>query len=175
MNAFQVIHPGVHTAVQDLGRPGFMKYGTPASGVADRFSARAANWLAGNPENAAVLEVTLYRLELLALADVSIAVTGADLTPAVDNRPLPMWETVRVRKGERFLFRGRKKGLRAYVAVEGGFEAPVFLGSRSVFVRGLMGKALEAGEVLAVAKPRDASPLKRKLPGRMIPPFTRDP
>ena len=74
MKAFEVIHPGMHTTVQDLGRPGFMKYGTPASGVADRFSAQVANWLVGNAAHAALLEVTLFRLELLALNNLELDV-----------------------------------------------------------------------------------------------------
>ncbi len=169
MKAFEVIHPGMNTTLQDLGRPGFMKYGTPASGAADRFAARAANWLVGNAETCAVLETTLFRLELVALNELVIAVAGADLAPEVNGAPLPMWESVSIKKGETVRFRARRKGLRAYLAVAGGFSAPVFLGSRSVFVRGLMGRPLEAGQVLEIVQAPGAN-LSKRLPREFIPP-----
>jgi len=172
MRAFEVIRPGIHTTLQDLGRPGFMKYGTPASGAADRFSARVANWLVGNPAGAALLEVTLFRLEILALNDVVIAITGGDLSPVVNGNPVGMWQAIAVGKGERVLFRARKKGLRAYLAVRGGFSGPVFLGSRSVFVRGMMGSPLQAGDILEIEEAREKSLSLKKLSPEMIPLFS---
>lgn len=169
MRALEVVHPGIQTTIQDLGRTGFMKYGTPASGAADRFSARVANWLVGNPAGAAVLEITLFRLELLARNDLVIAITGGDLLPTVNGNSLPMWQTASIQKGERVLFRARRRGLRAYLAVKGGFQGPLFLGSRSVFVRGLMGDCLRAGDLLEVENPREISVPLRSLPPEMIP------
>jgi antagonist of KipI len=176
MKAFEVIHPGMLTTIQDLGRPGFMKYGTPSSGVADRFSARVANWLVGNPAHAALLEVTLFRLELLALNNLIVAITGGNLSPVVNGNPLPMWEAVAIKKGERILFRSRKQGLRACLAVRGGFFGPVFLGSRSVFVRGLMGNPQQAGDILEVEEPKEESiPLKKLSPEIIPSPSLQDP
>jgi antagonist of KipI len=171
MKAFEVLHPGIHTTLQDLGRPGFMKYGTPASGVADRFSARVANLLVGNSPGAALLEITLFRLELLASNDLAIAVTGGNLSPMVNGNPLPMWQTYFLRKGDRVAFRARKQGFRAYLAVQGGFSGRNFLGSRSVFARGLMGSVLKAGEVLETegAGVKPTSP--KFLPKDRIPPY----
>lgn len=176
MRAFEVIHPGILTTFQDLGRPGFMKYGTPASGAADQFSARLANWLVGNDAHAALLEVTLFRLELLALNDLVIAVAGGDLSPAMNATSIPLWQSIFIEKGKRIFFRSRKQGLRAYLAVRGGFSGPVFLGSRSVFVRGLMGNPLRKGDILEVEAPKEKSIPLRRLPREMIPSFSnRDP
>ena len=174
MKAFEVLHPGVHTTIQDLGRPGFMKYGTPASGIADRFSARVANLLVGNSPGAPLLEVTLFRLELLALNDLAIAVTGGNLSPLVNGNPLPMWQTYFLKSGGRVAFRARKQGFRAYLAVQGGFSGQKFLGSRSVFVRGLMGSPLKVGEILETegAGEKPASP--KFLRKDMIPPYPAD-
>jgi len=171
MKAFQVIHPGVLTTIQDLGRPGFMKYGTPASGVADRFSARVANLLVGNPEGSALLEITLFHLELLALNDLTIAVTGGNLSPTLNGTPFPMWQAGAMKKGDKLAFKGRKQGLRAYLAVRGGFSAPVFLGSRSVFVRGLMGSPLQAGEVLETERDAARPACRKPLPPGMVSPI----
>ena len=174
MKAFEVLHPGVHTTIQDLGRPGFMKYGTPASGVADRFSARVANSLVGNSPDAALLEITLFRLEILALNDLAIAVTGGNLSPRVNGNPLPMWQNYFVKKGDRVAFRARKQGFRAYLAVQGGFSGRKFLGSRSVFVRGLMGSILKAGEILGTESTGVKPTPPKSLAKEMIPPYPAD-
>ena len=171
MRAFEVINPGVYTTVQDLGRPGYMKFGIPASGAADRFSAQVANLLVGNEPQAAVLETTLFRLELLALADLTLAVTGGDLSPAVNKTPLPMGQSVSIRQGERISFRGRKRGFRAFLAVRGGFGTPRFLGSRSVFVRGLMGNPLRPGEILEAEDGAVRPPYHGPLPADLLPAF----
>ncbi len=173
MNAFQVLNPGILTTIQDLGRKGFMKYGTPVSGVADRFSAEAANRLVGNDPGAALLETTLFRLELLALTDLVIAVTGADLSPALNKSPLPMWQAVPVHEGDRILFRGRKQGVRAYLAVQGGFSGEGFLNSRSVFVRGLMGRPLRTHDILGTGQDRETVLRPRAFPKEAIPDFSR--
>ena len=174
MKAFKVLQPGVHTTIQDLGRPGFMKYGTPASGVADRFSARLANLLAGNTPGAALLEIALFRLELLALNDLAIAVTGGNLSPMVNGNPLPMWQTYFLKEGDRVAFRARKQGFRAYLAVQGKFFGQNFLGSRSVFVRGLMGSILKAGEILETESTGVKQTFPKFLAKEMIPPSPAD-
>ncbi len=175
MKAFEVVNPGIYTALQDLGRPGYMKYGIPASGVADRFSAHVANLLAGNKPEAAVLETTLFRLELLALENLAIAVTGGDLSPAVDKTPFPMWQAVSIQKGNQISFRGRKRGFRAFMAVRGGFAGPRYLGSRSVFSRGLMGNALKSGEILEAENFAVRAPHNAPLPLNLIPDFSSRP
>ena len=172
MKAFQVINPGILTTIQDLGRAGYMKYGIPRSGAADRFSAQVANWLVGNSSQAALLEITLFRLELLALNNLEIAITGANLLPHLNGQPISMWENVHLKRGDHLVFKGRKSGLRAYLAVRGGFSGPEFLGSRSVFSRGLMGEPLKAGDILEVAEIKIKQEEKRYLPADLIPAYS---
>ena len=175
MNAFLVMHPGIHTAIQDLGRPGFMKYGIPASGAADRFSFEIANLLVKNSPSAAVLEITLFRLELRALSNLIISCTGGNLTPTVNGHPLPMWQSFTLKEGDRLAFRLRKEGFRAYLAVHGGFSGPKFLESRSVFTRGLMGKTLQAGGILKTEASNYESFSLKKVPPNMVPTFLPNP
>jgi antagonist of KipI len=169
VKAFEVLNPGILTTIQDLGRPGFMKYGIPASGVADSFSARIANFLVGNSSGAAVLETTLFRLELLALEDLFIAITGGDLSPRLTKNPLPMWQAVFIQRGDCVSFRGRKLGFRAFLAVRGGLDGPKFLNSRSVFARGLMGNPLKAGDTLETEGDGRRPPCLKPLPADLIP------
>ena len=175
MRAFEVRRPGILTTIQDLGRPGFMKYGIPVSGAADRFSCQVANWLLGNEIKAAVLEVALGGLEMVACNALWITVTGGDLSPLVNGEELPMWRAVLLRKGDRFSFGRRRKGFRCYVAIRGGFSAPIFLGSRSVFVRGLMGEKISSGKVLETENAVISDPCKDPLPPEMIPRLGEDP
>ena len=150
MKAFRVINPGIQTTVQDLGRWGLMKYGMPTSGTMDRCSFVIANLLLRNPDNVAALETTLQGLKLQALSRITISITGADLDPWLNDRPARQWTAFTMKEDDVLYFKKRKKGLRAYVAVQGGFDVPEVLGSRSTFVRGRIGAILHEGETLSI-------------------------
>ena len=86
--------------------------------------------------------MTLMGLKMVALSPMLIAVTGADLHFTINSECQPPWRNYRLEPGDVIHFRGRRSGLRAYLAVRGGFEAPAFMESASVFQRGLMGTPL---------------------------------
>lgn len=177
MKAFEVTKPGFFTTIQDLGRWGYQMYGIPVSGAMDRRSLRIANLLVGNDEGEACLEVTVYGLELKVLNDTVIAVTGGDLTPLRNGEPIPMWQPIRVRKGDTISFRGPKSGCRAYIAVSGGIDVPKVLGSRSTYVKGkfggIEGRPLKPGDIIETKEPTVdiLRVLARKLPEDFIPKF----
>ena len=140
----------MQTTIQDLGRHGLMKYGIPISGAMDQRSFVIANLLLRNPDNAAALEITLQGLKLKALNKVTMSITGADLDPWLNDRPAPQWTAFTMEKGDVLQLKKRKKGLRAYVAVQGGFDVPEVMGSRSTYVRGRIGAILSEGETLGI-------------------------
>jgi len=150
LNAFKIISPGIQTTVQDLGRSGLMKYGLPTSGAMDQRSFVIGNLLLRNWENAAALETTLQGLKLQALTRVAISITGANLDPWMNDQPAPQWTAFTMKEGDVLHFKKRKEGLRVYVAVQGGFDVPEVLGSRSTFVRGRIGTILREGEILNI-------------------------
>ncbi|MDQ8045661.1 MAG: biotin-dependent carboxyltransferase family protein [Solirubrobacteraceae bacterium] len=127
----RVIDAGARTTLQDLGRPGHAHLGIPASGAADIPAATLANRLVGNAEGAPVLETTLRGPELRFDAPVTVAVTGAEVEVTVDGRPAAMHAPFRVRSGSLVRIGQATRGLRSYVAVRGGFDAPLTLGSAS--------------------------------------------
>jgi biotin-dependent carboxylase-like uncharacterized protein len=147
-----VLKPGLSTTVQDLGRPGYYHIGIPTSGGMDTLSLAAANLLVGNDAGAAVLEAVFLGPELEFTADAMVAVTGADLPPKVDGVEQAGWTAFRVNKGQVLSFGFLKKGARAYIAVSGGIDVPVVLGSRSTYTLGALGgfqgRKLAAGDVL---------------------------
>lgn len=148
MSHFELLNPGFLTTYQDLGRPDMLKFALPHCGAMDETSLRLANLLVGNPESAAALETTAMGLTVKALDQALIAVTGADLGLELNGKSAPMCTVLQLEVGDVVRFKGKKKGLRSYLAVAGGFDAPVILGSRSVYLRGGMGAALKKGDLI---------------------------
>ena len=152
MRVFQVLKPGLFTTIQDTGRHGYLKYGVPVSGAMDQFSLIAANLLVANNEGDACLETTLIGPELQALADAQIALTGGDCSPRIGDHSVPMWQTLTLREGDVLSFGRMKSGCRVYIAIRGGIDVPLVLGSRSTHVRGGFGgncgRQLKAGDTI---------------------------
>lgn len=150
----EILEPGLLTTVQDRGRYGYQRYGVPVSGAMDQFALRMANFMVGNDQNAAALEITVQGPKIRFLSDTWIAVTGADLSPSIDDLPLPRWQSVEVKEGDVLDFGDMQDGMRAYLAVRGGIDVPVIIGSRSTYVKGrfggLGGRALQKDDKLSV-------------------------
>jgi KipI family sensor histidine kinase inhibitor len=147
-----VLDGGLLTTVQDAtGRPGWRRYGVQAAGAADRSAAVLANRLAGNPDSAAVLEVTLLGPSLRLSTAAQVGLGGADLGATLDGRPLPPGSSG---SGRLISFGERRTGARAYLAIAGGIEVARVLGSASTDLRsgfgGLAGRALQAGDRLPI-------------------------
>jgi biotin-dependent carboxylase-like uncharacterized protein len=150
--AIEVAKPGLSTSVQDLGRPGYYHLGIPLSGAMDRYSLSAANLLVGNDEGDATLEAVFMGPELHFTRDCTVAVTGAELPPKLDGVEQPTWTALPVKAGQVLSFGYLKSGARAYIAISGGIDVPVVLGSRSSYLLGALGgfegRTLKAGDVL---------------------------
>ena len=170
MNAFKVITPGMLTTFQDLGRRGFGRYGVPVSGAMDPLALQAANTLAGNAETAVGLEVTLQGLTMVALAPVLVAVTGGDLQFTINSQYHAPWQNFQLNTGDVIAFKKRVSGVRGYLAVQGGFVAPTYLGSASVFMIGKMGAPLKREETLCIGKSRGCPVPSLHLAAPYLPP-----
>lgn len=159
--AVNVIKPGLSTTVQDLGRPGYYHIGIPLSGGMDRFSLAIANLLVGNDANEAVLEAVFMGPELEFTSDATVAVTGAELPPRVNGEPRETWTSFAVRKGDVLSFDYLRGGARAYIAISGGIDVPLVLGSRSTYTLGALGghegRKLEAGDTLPLGEGKGAA------------------
>lgn len=152
MDVFKVLAAGLYTTVQDEGRYGYQKYGVPPTGALDQFAYRIANILVGNPEKAAVLETTVIgpKLEVLGVTDV--AITGADIAITVNDQPVENWSVFRVKPGDVLNLGRARSGCRGYLAVTGGIDVPLVMGSRSSYIGarigGHQGRILAKGDVL---------------------------
>ena len=156
--ALEVLDGGLLTTVQDDGRRGHRRLGVPLCGALDGVAARAANRAVGNPPGAAILECTAVGPTLRFLVPARFAVTGADLGAVLERAdlgtwPVPTGRAVVARPGNILALRERRAGLRAYVALAGGIDVPLVLGSRATDLvagfGGFEGRALRAGDLLA--------------------------
>jgi biotin-dependent carboxylase-like uncharacterized protein len=164
----EVIKAGLSTSVQDLGRPGYYHLGIPESGGMDRYALGVANLLVGNDEGDAVLEATFQGPELRFTRNAIVAVTGAELPPKLDGTPRATWTSFAVKAGQVLGFDFLKRGARAYIAVAGGIDVPVVLGSRSTYALGTLGgfegRPLRVGDVLQIGAPGPAVREDRTVP-----------
>jgi antagonist of KipI len=148
----EVIEPGALTSVQTpTGRLGWRHLGVPVGGAVDAWGARLANRLVGNPDDAALLEVTLLGPALRFTAPARVAITGGRFEISLDGVPFPDDVAGEVRAGSTLRI-GEGDGARAYFAVAGGIEVEPVLGSAATDLRsgfgGHEGRALIAGDVL---------------------------
>ena len=156
--AVKIVLPGAVMTVQDGGRYGYQETGIQVSGAMDQASFKKANYLVGNDETEAVLEVTLFGGMLEFTEDTITAITGADMEPVVDGDPVEMNCPLLIRKGQTLTLGMTRQGCRTYLAFAGGIDVPLVMGSRSTNLKcafgGYGGRALKAGDVLELGKPK---------------------
>lgn len=171
--AFKVLKPGMLTLLQDLGRHGYQHLGVTSGGPMDEVAFLWGNSLLDNDDNAAQLEITFGMLALEATQPTSIALAGADLGATLNGDSIMPWQTYAVKAGDVLTFQQPKFGLRAYLAVKGGFLAEPVLGSVATVIReqlgGFTGKGdkLQKGDLLPYAPTQQHTP--RHLPRLAIP------
>jgi antagonist of KipI len=167
----RIAEPGPQTTVQDLGRPGHLRYGIPPSGPIDRVAFVVANRLVGNADGAAGLECTVMGPRFEAQTACAIAVTGADMPLTVNGAAAPAWTTVPLEAGDIVKLGAARAGVRAYVALSGGIDVPPVLGSRATYLRGrlggLGGRALRKDDRLALF-PAAPPPVRRASPAAIV-------
>jgi len=135
----RVVEPGPQTTVQDLGRPGHLRYGVPPSGPIDRAAFVVANGLVGNADAAAGLECTVMGPRFEVETACAIAVTGAEMPVTVNGAEAPAWRTLLLKPGDVVKLGVARTGIRAYLAFSGGIDVPPVLGSRATYLRGRLG------------------------------------
>jgi biotin-dependent carboxylase-like uncharacterized protein len=168
--AVRVVDPGVLSTVQDLGRHGSGRLGVSPSGVADWYSGRAANRLVGNPDSATLIETTLTGATFALGHDAWVAVTGAAAPFAVGERVCEQWRAQRGRAGDRVVVGAARRGLRSYVAFDGGVIVPALFDSASTDVTsGFGGRILARGDELSLGATIDETSDVRIDPIAWIP------
>ena len=169
----RILKPGLQTTVQAGPRTGQRHLGVPASGAADPLSLALANRLVGNALFAPALETTLTGVSVRFERDAFAAVTGARAKVWLNGERVKRHRTLSVAGGDELEIGPAKAGARNYLALAGGVDVDEVLDSASTYLPagfgGFRGRALRAGDVLAVA-PVDVAPERLKTPKDFRPP-----
>ncbi|MGO1463484.1 MAG: biotin-dependent carboxyltransferase family protein [Marinobacter sp.] len=175
----RVQRAGPLALLQDSGRFGVRHLGVTQGGPADLYSWAWANHLAGNAWGTANLEVTFGGLQLVAGRDLRIAIAGADLGATLEQKPVPLWQSVTWKEGQTLAFDAPVSGLRAYLAVAGGFVAEPVLGSVASVCReelggfSGLGDKLASGDQLFVHNKSDSRHELPEAPEDAVPDFSQ--
>lgn len=148
--SIRVLRPGLLTTVQDLGRWRKQRYGVVVGGAMDSFALRMANLLVGNHEDAAAIEMTLLGPTLQFEQDMLIAICGGEFHPTMGDHVLRPWRPHLIEQGAVLNFGSTVSGCRGYLAIAGGVDVPLVLGSHSTYLHGKFGgfegRALKEGD-----------------------------
>ena len=173
----KVIKQGLETSIQDYpGRIGYWDQGFPPSGPMDSWSFRLANILVENQSTAAALECQFIGPTLKFKSDRVIAITGADMSPKLDGKSLPLWESIEVKANQVLEMSFATLGARSYIAFSGGITSDPWLDSRSTFhkagVGGMEGKAIKDNQIIPLGK--STGKPGRKIKKNSIPEISND-
>jgi antagonist of KipI len=178
MNVCTVVHPGMMSTIQDRGRTGYRAYGMTVSGVMDRYASNMANILAGNDPEAAVVEMTMRGARFKFPHEAYVAVCGADMQGKLNGSKIKNWSGFYVPATSELTFDYAVTGCRAYLAFRGGIGVPQVMGSRSTYLRarlgGYQGRALQAGDVLELARDVDLPLVRNELAHSAVPRYSND-
>lgn len=140
----KVLKSGFYSTIQDLGRYGYQDYGVPVAGAMDQYSAQFANALLNNEKSDAILEVTMSGPTLRFDCQTMICISGADMTPRLNNKEIKMNSISTVKPNDILTFAKLNYGLRSYLAVKGGFKTELKLNSRSMYINVTSNYKIEA-------------------------------
>ncbi|QGG48534.1 biotin-dependent carboxyltransferase family protein [Heliorestis convoluta] len=170
----EVLESGLYTTIQDKGRYGYQAAGIPVSGAMDSFALQVANRLVGNETNRGALEMTLQGPTLLFEEDCEVAITGADMTPTLNDQPVPLWVNLYIPKGSILRFGYAQKGCHTYLAVAKGWKVPEKFGSTSTYVRGAIGgyhgRVIKRGDILLLNQNQVNQEAEKKMELRALEP-----
>jgi biotin-dependent carboxylase-like uncharacterized protein len=157
----RVLSAGPGATIQDGGRHGYLRYGVTGAGPMDPLAHATANRALGNPAAMAAIEVSLGGIEVTAeRSSIAVAIAGGEFAITLDGQILPPAVATMLEPGAKLKLRAGNCGSWCYLAVAGSVELPPVLGSLSTHTRtgigGLDGRALIAGDRLAIAQPRAA-------------------
>tara|TARA_B100001057_G_scaffold372689_1_gene376953 strand:+ start:580 stop:1428 length:849 start_codon:yes stop_codon:yes gene_type:complete len=159
----EVIKSGLYSSIQDCGRFGFENYGVPNSGAMDQFSALLSNELIGNKADDSVMEITMTGPLLKFHKKTIVSITGADISPSINNRSVKINSSYLLNKNDTLSFGKLNYGFRSYIAVVGGFKTKRILNSRSMYINITGSFRINDGDLLKTKetiKKRNLNPLK---------------
>ena len=139
MSGLEVVSPGFLCLIQDLGRQGSAHLGLSAGGPMDLHAFCWGNKILGNPANTTAIEITIGQAIFRAQQDLTLALTGAEMQATIDGQPQNNWQRFELKRGQTLSLGTVIRGLRAYLAIAGGFDVPLVFNSAATVCRNQLG------------------------------------
>jgi biotin-dependent carboxylase-like uncharacterized protein len=172
MEGYLTIESAKIAAIQDSGRWGYEHYGICVNGAVDTYAYLVGNDLVGNTSPQPSIEITAFDFSMSSTVDIAICITGAPAELTIDSEPIEAWKTVLLPAGKVLSIKKIQKGLRTYIAVDGGIDAPQTLGSASLDTIVHLGQRLATGQTLKLKKSQTDKELQyRELNRKDIPEY----
>lgn len=150
--SIRIIKPGICSAIQDLGRTGYRSLGIGPGGVMDFFAASVANFLVGNDEKAALIEMHFPGATIVFQSAARISITGADFEAHINDTSVPLYQPLYITNGDVLSFKKNNSGVRAYIAIGGGMMMDQWLGSYCTHIKvsagGYKGRLLQKDDTI---------------------------
>ena len=159
----EIIKSGLYSSIQDLGRFEYENYGVPVSGSMDQFSSVLSNKLLGNKDNDAVMEITMVGPILKFLKETRICITGADISPSINENSIDVNSIYQIKKGDILKFGKLKYGLRSYLSVSGGFLSKRIMNSRSMYSNITKYSRINKGDSLKIKNLKNINTNRTKI------------
>lgn len=150
----RVLSAGPGATVQDRGRFGYLRYGVTPAGPMDWAAFQTANLALGNEEDAAAVEISVGGFKVICEgAPLWAAYAGGAFIWRRGEACAPSAGRLLLQPGETLTAQAGEAGAWTYLAIEGGVDAPIQMGSRATYVRsgmgGVEGRMLRQGDILA--------------------------
>jgi biotin-dependent carboxylase-like uncharacterized protein len=157
---------GPLVSIQDGGRPGFMRFGVPASGAMDKKALVIANRALGRDPGAPVIEISRGGLALECLEGaVTLALVGGGFLAGIEGKPLGSWQIFTLSAGERLTITVGPWGSWTYLAFAGTLDVPDWLHSRSTHSQsGFGGGKLNKGNEFTLRDAKVRTDLEGPIP-----------
>ncbi|MFT3681869.1 MAG: biotin-dependent carboxyltransferase family protein [Ferruginibacter sp.] len=163
--SIKIIKPGIFSTIQDGGRTGHRSQGIGPGGTMDYFAAAIANYMAGNDNNAPIIEMHFPAAEIFFDTDTIISIAGADFDAHINDMPVELYKPVIIQKNSVLSFKKIISGARVYLAIHGGLQAEKWLGSYSTNTKvnagGHLGRPLKKDDVIEI--PAEPKAIDRKF------------
>lgn len=169
--------PAILMTIQDWGRFNYERFGMPESGPIDWWAFQCANMLVGNSAHQACMEIGFSSAAIVVEQDALLAVCGAGYHLSHNGQEVPLWMAFMARRGDQVELTKTNGGNWVYLAVAGGINSEIWMGSRSVYLRGGLGRLINQGDRLGI---NPISSQSRLLAGCTIssnarPPYRQNP
>ncbi|WP_414047058.1 biotin-dependent carboxyltransferase family protein [Macrococcus equi] len=154
----QVIHPGLYSTIQDLGRAGFQNVGLSPAGAMDYRALLLGNLLLDNTEHMSI-EMTMQGGIFKFTEANAFVITGGNMMATLNDTPVVNRCVYNAQAGDILTFKSAKNGYRTYLTVKGGFDIPKVQDSYATHMKiklgGLEGRTLIKDDILQFSNPQN--------------------